>query len=97
MHGSVSKPGLWELRNAAPPTRIRELSQATEEDMKAAEAEPLGNQAIDLQNLGYLGRDFNPLQYEGHKMQVRGILIRQPPNVRIDVRMFLEVSATCEP
>ncbi len=91
------KPGQWEIRGAAPPTRVRELTKPSEEDIQAADAEPMGNQEIDLQNLGYLGREFEPLQYEGHKVQVRGILIRQPPNVRIDVRLFTDVSGVCEP
>lgn len=91
------RPGVWELKSSAPPTRIRELVKATDEDIQAALEEPLGNSDIDLQNLGYLGRDFEPLQYEGHKVQVRGILIRQPPTIRIDVRLFIDVAESCTP
>ena len=50
---------------------------------------------FDLQNIGYLGRTFNPVDYEGYKMLARGVLIRQPPAIRIDVRSLVEGSNTC--
>jgi hypothetical protein len=90
-------PGAWELSDAPEPMRIRQLTKPSDEDMQSGANEPLGNIEFDLQNIGYLGREFDPLEYEGHKMMVRGILIRQPPNVRIDVREMVEVASTCEP
>ena len=89
-------PGIWQLSMGGEPIRIRELSAPTAEDLKASEADPLGDQEFDLQNIGYIGSDFSPLDHERHKMQVRGILIRQPPSVRIDVRSMVEVAPTCE-
>ena len=88
-------PGAWQLSNAPEPIRIRELAKPTDEDIDASAQEPSGNYEFDLQNLGFLGREFDTASYEGHKMQARGILIRQPPNVRIDVRSFVEVAGTC--
>jgi mono/diheme cytochrome c family protein len=90
-------PGAWELAASPEPQRIRQLTKPSDEDLQAGANEPLGNIEFDLQNIGYLGHEFDPVEYEGHKMMVRGILIRQPPNVRIDVREMVEVGATCEP
>jgi cytochrome c5 len=90
-------PGAWELSDSPEPMRIRQLAKPTDEDMQAGANEPLGNIEFDLQNIGYLGREFDPVEYEGHKMMVRGILIRQPPNIRIDVREMVEVAPSCEP
>lgn len=90
-------PGAWELSASPEPMRIRQLAKPSEEDLQAGANEPLGNIEFDLQNIGYLGREFDPVEYEGHKMMVRGILIRQPPNVRIDVREMVEVAPSCEP
>ena len=88
-------PGAWQLSEASEPIRIRELTKPTDADIEASAQEPPGVLEFDLQNIGYLGREFNTVAYEGYKMQARGILIRQPPNVRIDVRSLVEVSQTC--
>src|SRR5262245_37031630 len=90
------KPGFWQLSMAGEPQRIRELHPPTEEEVRAAQFEPLGVRAFDLQNMSYVGRDFSPVEHEGHKMQARGILIWQPPSARIDVRSFVEVSRKCD-
>ena len=90
-------PGVWELSAAAEPMRIRQLTKPTDEDLQAAAQEQLGNFEFDLQNIGYLGREFDANQHEGHKMLVQGILIRQPPNIRIDVRQMVDVADSCEP
>jgi mono/diheme cytochrome c family protein len=89
-------PGVWQLSMSGSPTRVRELKPPTEEEIESAKSEPLGNTEFDLQSIGYVGREFRPIEYEGHKMLVKGILIRQPPNVRIDVRSLVSVSATCD-
>ncbi len=90
------KPGVWELAEASSPTRVRELAPPTPEEMAASAAEPAGDLEFDLQSIGYVGKDFVPSDHELHKMQVRGVLIRQPPSIRIDVRTFVEVAPECE-
>jgi hypothetical protein len=89
-------PGVWQLSMASDPVRIRELTPPTDDELSASAAEPLGVREFDLQNIGYVGRDFSPLRHQGHKMQARGILIRQPPSVRIDIRSLVEVSPSCD-
>jgi mono/diheme cytochrome c family protein len=90
------KPGFWELAAAGEPLRVRDLAQPTPEELQAAAEEPLGNFEFDLQSIGYIGRDFSPSDYEGHKMLAKGVLIRQPPNVRIDIRSLVELAPSCE-
>ena len=88
-------PGVWELNNASEPIRVRDLHAPTAEELQEAQTEPLGATAFDLQSIGYVGRDFRPLDFEGHKMIVKGVLIRQPPNIRIDVRSVVEIGPNC--
>jgi cytochrome c5 len=89
------EPGKWQLSQASQPIRIRDVTPPTEDDINAADS--LGELAFDLQNLGFLGREFTPLKHESHTVMVRGVLLRQPPVVRIDVRSLVELSDTCEP
>lgn len=88
-------PGVWQLSEGSDPIRIRDLIDPTEEDVADAAYEPLGRYAYDLQNLGFLGPQFDALAHENRKMVARGILIRQPPMVRIDVRAMVPVADTC--
>ena len=90
------KPGVWQLSSATEPVRIRELAPPSDEELRDAGAEPPGVREFDLQNMGYIGRDFSPAAYEGHRMEARGILIWQPPSARIDIRSFVEVSPDCD-
>ncbi len=90
------KPGSWQLSMAGEPVRIRELHAPGEDELRAARDEPLGVREFDLQNINYVGQNFSPLDYEGHKMQARGILIRQAPSARIDIRSLVEVSPACD-
>ena len=91
-----SKPGVWQLSNATEPVRIRELTPPSEEELRDAGAEPPGVREFDLQNIGYVGRDFSPAAHDGHKMEARGILIWQPPSARIDIRSLVDISPDCD-
>jgi cytochrome c5 len=90
------KPGVWQLSMATEPVRIRELTPPSGEGLRDAGGEPPGVREFDLQNMGYVGREFSAAAYEGHKMAARGILIWQPPSARIDIRSFVEVSPDCD-
>jgi cytochrome c5 len=90
------KPGVWQLSNATEPVRIRELTPPSEEELRDAGAEPPGVREFDLQNIGYVGRDFSPAAHHGHKMEARGILIWQPPSARIDIRSLVDISPDCD-
>jgi len=92
---SPLRPGVWQLVRGSEPIRVREFKRPTEEEMKTAAEEPLGEQEFDLQSIGYIGADFRPVDHQNRKMLVRGILIKQPPILRIDVRSLVEVAPSC--
>jgi len=63
--------------------------------LKSAQSKAAGSLTFRLQNLAYLGGSFGPEKYENHRMQAKGILIRQPNAERIDIRSLAEVSESC--
>jgi hypothetical protein len=89
------KPGQWQLATAGEPLRIRDVNQLTEEELALAATDPTGNNEFDLQNIGYIG-GFAPTDNEYRKVVVRGIMIRQPPMVRIDVKVLEVVGPGCD-
>ena len=86
----------WQLGYASAPLRLRDLSPPTDREIAASVDEPRGIRFFDLHNLGYLGLDFKPEIYEGYKMQARGVLIRQPPVLRINVDSLVPVAEDCQ-
>ncbi len=86
----------WQLGYASAPLRLRNLGPPTEQEIAASVDELLGLSFIDLHNLGYLGRGFVPEIYEGFKMQARGVLIRQPPILRINVDSLVPLAEECQ-
>lgn len=85
----------WSLTSATEPVRTRVADVSTMDELKADESKPAGTMTFRLQNILYLGNAFKPEAYVGHRMQAKGILVRQPNAERIDVRSLAEVSATC--
>jgi quinoprotein glucose dehydrogenase len=95
--GCMAKMGTdnWGLTGATEPVRTRVADVATSDEIKAAQDKPAGTLSFRLQNILYLGPAFKPEALEGHRIQAKGILIRQPNAERIDVRSVAEVAATC--
>ena len=95
--GCMQKLGAdtWTLVNTTEPVRTRIADVATSDELKADQSKAPGTLTFRLQNLAYLGPNFGPEKYEGHRMQAKGILIRQPNAERIDIRSLAEVSETC--
>src|SRR5215467_2374532 len=85
----------WSLTASTEPVRTRVADVSTMDELKAAQSKPAGTLTFRLQNILYLGNNFKPEAYEGHRMQAKGILVRQPNAERIDIRSLAEVSATC--
>jgi hypothetical protein len=85
----------WSLTAATEPVRTRVADVSTMDELKADESKPPGTLTFRLQNILYLGNNFKPEAYEGHRMQAKGILVRQPNAERIDIRSLAEVSGTC--
>jgi mono/diheme cytochrome c family protein len=86
----------WSLTSATEPVRTRIADVATMDELQGDQSKPAGDFNFRLQNILYLGSTFKPEGYEGHRMQAKGILIRQPGAERIDVRSLAEVSQNCK-
>ena len=95
--GCLTKMGTdsWGLTSAIEPVRTRVADVATSDELTTAQSKPAGTLTYRLQNVAYLGPAFKPETLEGHRVQAKGILIRQPNAERIDVRSVAEVASTC--
>ncbi len=89
--GCLSQTGAdWNLVNATEPA-TSPTSFTTPEAVKAAAEKPLGNQQYRL-----LGTSpFSPERHKGHKLAVKGILIKSGTDSRINVTSFQMVAETC--
>jgi hypothetical protein len=82
--------GNWLLANATDPATST-TSFTTPDALKAAAEKPLGTQQYRL--LGT--KSFSPEQHKGHKMAVRGLLIKSGSETRINLTSFQMLSETC--
>ena len=80
----------WILGRASTP-EIQRRPNTTPEAVKAAAARPLGTQQFRLMNIAVFG----PAAHQGHKMAVRGILIKDPKLSRINTMSFQMLDAAC--
>ena len=87
---SQSATNTWMLTNATDPsTSTAGFSRA--EDVKAAEATPLGTREWPLIGLVELG----PLEHKGHKVLVKGMLIKDANTSRLNVTSLMTAANTC--
>jgi hypothetical protein len=89
--GCLSQSGTaWTLANATDPAPTQ-ASFTTTDAVKAAGEKPLGTQQYRL-----LGTTpFGPDRHKGHKMAVKGLLIKSGDESRINVTSFQMVAETC--
>jgi hypothetical protein len=85
-----SSQGGWLLTNGSDPI-VSKTQATTSVALKAAEAEPLGQQGYQL--LG--ARVFNPSSLRGEKVVVKGVLIKDYKEIRINVTSLQLVAANC--
>jgi len=78
------------LTQASEPVRSRSLNETTPEELQRSAAWPLGAQKFRLQNVP------GPAVTKGHKVQAKGVLIRQYMNDRINVTSLETVASTCQ-
>jgi hypothetical protein len=81
---------MWMLTSASTP-ELQRRPNTNPEAVKAAAARPLGTQKFRLMNIAV----FTPAQHQGHKMVVRGILIKDAKDPRINTMSFQMLDATC--
>jgi hypothetical protein len=89
--GCLSQTGAdWTLVNATDPATAT-TSFTTPEGVKAAGEKPLGTQQYRL-----LGTSpFSPEPHKGHKMAVRGLLIKNGSGIRLNVTSLQMLADTC--
>ena len=81
---------MWMLTSASTP-ELQRRPNTNPEAVKAAAARPLGTQKFRLMNIAV----FSPAQHQGHKMVVRGILIKDAKDPRINTMSCQMLDATC--
>ena len=80
----------WVLTNASEPVRSRSINETTPDELKDSAAGALGTQSFRLQNVpDGVGAT------KGHKVQAKGVLIRQYKNDRINVTSLETVAPSC--
>jgi hypothetical protein len=89
--GCLSQTGAdWMLANATEPVTTP-TSFTTPEAVKAAAEKPLGTQQYRL-----IGTSpFSPDRHKGHKMVVKGLLVKSGTDSRINITSFQMLAETC--
>jgi mono/diheme cytochrome c family protein len=80
----------WMITNASAPVRTDNPDASKGDQRKAVEAVALGNLSFQLVNV------FTPLdEHKGHKMEVKGFLIRNADGDRVNVAAIEMIGAGC--
>lgn len=82
----------WTLRNASEPLASKD-QPLTSQELKDAEAKPLGSDAFDLLSIV----PFKPELDAGHKVAAKGLLYRMPHDSRLDVTSLQRLAESCTP
>lgn len=85
----------WMLTHGSEPARTRNPVQPTGLEIAAARAKSLGNQTFRLLDVEYFSTAFQPESHAGHKVNVKGFLIRTETEVRINVTWIEMLGADC--
>jgi len=80
----------WILTNASNP-RVSEAQATSAVELKAAAARPLGNQQHQLVGISVFG----PASRKGQKVAVKGVLIRDANERRLNVTSLQTLDASC--
>ena len=81
----------WALVNASEPVRTRDPFKKIDKELKASETRPLGEYRFRLAN----AEDFDPQPHVGHRVQVKGVIVRAPSGNRINVNSIEGIGETC--
>ena len=82
----------WRLNRAAAPVESKSPASSAA-SLKEAETMPLGTERIRLIGLSVFMADVE--MAKGHKVEVKGILIHDPKDRRVNVTSIQSVSTTC--
>ena len=84
----------WFLTNAAEPARTMDQWQLTPEESIAAKSKALAGLRFRLQDIAD-APGFNPDVFADNKIEVKGLLVRQPGNERVNVTA-VQMIGTCK-
>ena len=82
---------VWTLNNAVEPVKAGRAGFSRPEEVKAAEGRGLGSQQIKLIGM----TEMNPGPHRGHKVLVKGLLIKDASGQRINVTSLKTVGDVC--
>jgi S-disulfanyl-L-cysteine oxidoreductase SoxD len=92
----IYRPGSWMLSNASEPVRATMPDITTKDEIDAAKTKLLGFREYRLADFGYLGRGFAADDLEGHRILVKGYIIRQREFERISVTSVTDIASECD-
>jgi cytochrome c5 len=87
----------WVLTDATEPLRTRTPEESTPEELQYSASRPLGTLTFRLRNVPDFRPGFSPDPWKGHRVQVKGVLIRQTNNDRITVLSMESAAESCTP
>jgi mono/diheme cytochrome c family protein len=85
----------WMVTSSSEPLRTRNSEEITAEELKFAAARPLGALTFRLRNVPDFKPGLNMDDLKGHRVAVKGALIRQPNNDRITVLAMESAASSC--
>ena len=92
---TAAAKGTWRLMAVTEPVRDNAGLATTPEELRSSAAAALGDGAFALQNLEFLPAGVTPEPFSGHKVQVKGALVRRQADQRINVTSLESVRANC--
>jgi hypothetical protein len=90
----VQRDDRWILSNATEPARTRNDASTTPAELKASAERSLGVLIFRLADID-AAPGFMPAAHQGHKMQAKGYLVRQPNAERINLSSIEMLGPSC--
>ena len=87
----------WVVTSATEPLRTRNVEEITANELEFSAARPLGALTFRLRNVPDFKPGLDPTAWKGHRVTVKGALIRQANNDRITVLAMESAAAACGP
>jgi hypothetical protein len=91
---SGTPDGAWVVSSATEPARAQQEEASRPAQLKSSFEKKLGTLTFRLADLEAVP-DFSPSAHSGHKMQVKGFLVRQPNAERISLTSIEMLDAHC--
>ena len=85
--------GRWKLTSTTEPVRTRNPDPSSEAELNGYARVPLGTLTFELLDTAY----FRPVNYKGHKMAVKGFLVKRPDGDQINVTSLQTIAEGCTP